>query len=196
MVWQQWIPCVQYVQGVQCGTMCMCRRYTLHWPVQQGTIDNAKPCTVLTHTSNSDTSQIFSLSLTSNCTKMCLKIDGNLQGENPLNTGCQKHEQVAGFVTGTWPLNNNSWDTLWISCNEMFVAKWVGCSNISWNKLHLFFPKFKSSFTTFLRTRLLVCVQSTTEPCLRELRDAALGAKELIRLLMHYWHLNENVCVQ
>ena len=73
MVWQQWIPCVQYVQGVQCCTLCMRRRYPLHWPAQQGTTDNAKPCTVLTHTSNSDTSQIFSLSLTSKCTKMCLK---------------------------------------------------------------------------------------------------------------------------
>ena len=98
MVWQQWIPCVQYVQGVQCGTMCMCRRYTLHWPVQQGTIDNAKLCTVLTHTGNSDTNQIFSLFLTSSYTKMCLTIDGNLQGESLLSTGHQKYGQVAGFV--------------------------------------------------------------------------------------------------
>ena len=101
MVWQQWIPCVQYVQGVQCGTMCMCQRYTLHWLLKQGTIDNAKLCTVLTHTGNSDTNQIFSLFLTSSYTKMCLTIDGNLQGESLLSTGHQKHGQVAGFVTGT-----------------------------------------------------------------------------------------------
>ena len=97
------------------------------------------------------------------------------------------------FVRGTGPLNNNSWDTLWISCNEISVTQCVGCSNVSWNKLHLFSPKFKNSFTTFLRTRHQACVQCTTESSLKELRNAALGAKELIRLLMHCWHLNENV---
>ena len=84
-----------------------------------------------------------------------------------------------------WPIWS-SWSAASLSsfllCQlDLFYLMIVICRVKAYWTSDIKIPKFRSSFTTLLMTRLLACVQNTTESCLKKIERHGLRCKRAYR---------------